>query len=262
MTIIDHNRATGSVALFAATALISACASTNKPTHASLRSIPLGSSIRVVAVEPEIETPDAKTAGETVGKGIAGGAGAGAAYGAGAGFMMGFACGPLFIICSPLGAVGGAASGAIFGAAAGGVWKAVLALPEEKAEALEAVMAATIADLSVSQTLVQEFREQSKDRWAIIDAEAPTKITLGIEGLFIDQGKDDQLVVKLVNSMVVSYGPGELDTTKRILFTYVSERHHVDHWIEEDGANFRTAIYEGFASNMEDMVKVLQQYSR
>ena len=261
MTIIDHNRASGSVALFAATALISACASSSKPTHASLRSIPLGSSIRVVAVEPEIQTPDAKTAGETVAKGTAGGAVLGAGYGAGAGFMMGFACGPLFVICSPLGAVGGAASGAIFGAAAGGVNNAMLALPKEKADALEAVMAATIADLSVSQMLVQELREQSNDRWEITDADAPTKITLGIEGLFIDQTKDEQLVVKLVHSMVISYGPGELETTKRILFTYVSEQRHVDYWIENDGANFQTAIYEGFARNMGDMVKVLQVYS-
>ena len=262
MTIIDHNRATGSVALLAATALISACASTSKPTHATLRSIPLGSSIRVVAVEPEIQTPDAKTAGETVAKGTAGGAAEGAGLGAEAGFMMGLECGPLFIICSPIGLVAGAAGGAILGAAVGGVGTAMVALPEEKAEALEAVMAATIADLNVSQTLVQEFTDQSHDRWTVTDAEAPTEITLGIEGLFIDQGKDDQLVVKLVNSMVVRYGPGELDTTKRILFTYVSEWHHVDHWIEDDGANFQTAIYEGFTSNMEDMVKVLQQYSR
>lgn len=262
MTISDHNRATSSVALLAATALISACASTSKSTHATLQSIPLGSSIRVVAVEPEIETPDARTAGETVAKGTAAGAAAGAAVGAATyGVIVALGCGSFVVICGPIMLVTGVASGAIAGAAAFGIETAMLALPKEKAEALEAVMADTIAGLSVSQMLVQEFTEQSGNRWTVTDAEVPTEITLGIEGLFVDQGKDDQLVVKLVNSMVISYGPGELDTTKRILFTYVSERHHVDHWIEKDGANFQTAIYEGFASNMEDMVKVLQMYS-
>ncbi len=64
MTSIDQNRTTRSVALLAATALITACAST--PTETTLRSVPLGSDIRVTGIEPEVETPNAKTAGEAV----------------------------------------------------------------------------------------------------------------------------------------------------------------------------------------------------
>ena len=64
---------------------------------------------------------DPNGAGETVAGGAAGGAAVGAGYGAGAGFMMGFGCGPLFVICSPIGVIGGVAGGAIFGAAVGGV---------------------------------------------------------------------------------------------------------------------------------------------
>ena len=136
------------------------------------------------------------------------------------------------------------------------------ALPKKKAEALETVMAATIVDFSGSQTLVEQFNAQSSDRWTVTDAGAPTEITLGIEELSIDQGKDDVLIVKVVNWMVVSYGPGELDTIERMLFTYISEQRHIDHWIEHDGANFEAVIHEAFAENIADMIKMLEGYSR
>ncbi|MCZ6759427.1 MAG: hypothetical protein O7D29_03490, partial [Gemmatimonadetes bacterium] len=89
MTSIDQNRTTRSVALLAATALISACAST--PTETTSRSVPLGSDIRVTGIEPEVETPNAKTAGEAIAGGAVAGAAGGALIGAAGGFMTGFA---------------------------------------------------------------------------------------------------------------------------------------------------------------------------
>lgn len=268
MTSINQNRTTRSVALLTATALISACASTGTPTETTLRSVPLGSDIRVTGIEPEVETPNAKTAGEAVAGGAVVGAAGGALLGGAGGFMTGFACGPLFVICGPVGAVAGVAGGAVFGAAVGGVTNAMRALPKDKAEALEAIMTATIVDFSGSQKLVEEFKAQSNDRWTITDTGAPTEITLGIEGLFLEQGKGlvlergtkDLLVVKLVTSMVVSHGPGELDTTERMLFTYVRQ-HPVDYWIEDDGANFQAMIHAAYAANIADMIKVLEGYS-
>ena len=258
MTSIDQNRTTRSVALLAATALISACAST--PTETTSRSVPLGSDIRVTGIEPDVKTPNAKTAGEAVAGGVVVGAAKAALLGAGAGIMMGFGCGPLLEICIPVGAVVGLAGGAIFGAVAGGVTNAMRALPKDKAEALEAIMTAMIVDFSGSQKLVEEFKAQSNDRWTLTEAGASTEITLGIEGLFIEQGTKDSLAVKLVTSMVVSHGPGELDTAERILFTYVRQ-HHVDYWIEDDGANFKAMIHAAYAANIADMTKVLEGYS-
>ena len=259
MTSIAQRRMTRVLAVLVAGALTSACA--NVPTHSTLRSIPHGNSIHVVGVDSEVETPNAKSAGETVAGGAAGGAVVGAGYGAGAGFMMGFGCGPLFVVCSPIGVVGGVAGGAIFGAAVGGVGSAMTALPKEKAEALEAVMAATIADFNGSQTLVEQFKAQSNDRWTATDGGAATEITLSIEELSIDQGRDDTLIVKVVNWMVVSYGPGELHTTERMLFAYVSEQRHIDHWIEHDGANFQAVIKGALVENIADMLKELGGYS-
>ena len=259
MTHIHQIRTTHALALCATATLMSACAS--NPTDSSLPSIPAGSSVHLIGAKAEIDTPDAKTTGQNVATGAAGGAAGGALMGAGYGFMMGFACGPLFVVCSPAGLVGGAAGGAIFGAAVGGISNGMLALPKEKAEALEIVMTAAIADFSGPQTLVEEFKAQSEDRWSVADAGAPIEIALGVEGLYIDQGKDDALTVKVVNSMIVSYGAGELDRTRRILFTYVSERHHVDYWIEHDGANFQAVVHEGFGSNIADMIGKLAEDS-
>ena len=134
------------------------------------------------------------------------------------------------------------------------------ALPKDKAEALEAIMTATIVDFSGSQKLIEEFEAQNNNRWTLTEAGAPTKITLGIEGLFLEQEKKDSLVVKLVTSMVVSHGPGELESTERMLFTYVRQR-HIDYWIEADGANFQAMIRAAYAANVADMIKVLEGVS-
>ena len=134
MTSIDLNRTTRSVALLTAAALISACASA--PTETASRSVPLGSEIRVTGIEPEVETPNAKTAGEAVAGGAVVGAAGGALIGGAGGFMTGFACGPLFVIRGPVGAVVGVAAGAMVGSVAGGVTNAISALPKDKAEAL------------------------------------------------------------------------------------------------------------------------------
>jgi len=256
MTSLDLKRVTRSFILSAAAVLISACAGT--PTNSALPSIPLGESIHVVGAVTEIAIPNARTARENVASGAAGGAAGGAVMGAGAGVMAGFACGPLFVICSPVGLVGGAAGGAIFGAAVGGISNAMLALPKEKADALELIMAETIHDLSGSQTLVDQFKILSNDHWSVTDAGASTELTLGIEELSIDQGKNDMLVVKLINSIRVSYGTDERDTTRLILYTFVSEWHHIDHWIVDDGANFEAVIQKGLAANLADMIRELE----
>lgn len=204
-------------------------------------------------MQPEIEIPDARTAGETVALGAAGTAIGGAA----AGFEAGLECGPYFIICSSLGMVGGA----VFGAAFGGVDTASVALPKEKAEAFEQIMYAAVVDVDIPEALVERFRDEGNGLWTMTDAAAAISITLGVEGLYISQRTKDRVVVYLVNSMVVSYGSGPLDTTKRILFSHKSAEHHVDHWIADDGANFRAAVREAFASNMEDMIKLLEKYT-
>ena len=56
-------------------------------------------------------------------------------------------------------------------------------------------------------------------------------------------------------------GGGALDTTKRVLFSHASAEHHVDHWIADGGTNFRAAVREAFASNMEDMIKLMVHYT-
>lgn len=251
MISVDYERVTRAVAVLATAVLICACAGSASPTHSTLRTIPLGSNVQVIGLQPDIKTPDAKTAGETVAINAAGGAIGGAATG----FETGLECGPyFFVICSPLGIV----VGAVFGAASGGVDAGSIALPKQKAEALEQIMRSTVVDVDIPKALVERFRIEGGGLWTMTETTAAISITLGVEGLYIGQRTKDRVVVYLVNSMVVSYGSGPLDTTKRILFSYKSDEHHVDYWIAADGANFRAAVREAFANNTEEMIRVLQ----
>lgn len=255
MISFDCRRVTGIVVVLATAALICACASSEppKPTHSALRTIPLGSNVQIIGMQPDIKAPDARTAEETVARGAAATAAEGALFG----FEAGFECGPLFIICSPLAAAGTA----ILGAAFGGVESAMLALPKEKAEAFEQIMYSAVVDVDIPAALVERFKIAGGGLWTMTDAAAPISITLGVEGLYINQGTKDRVVVHLVNSMAIRYGPGPFDTTKRVLFRHSSDQHHIDYWIADDGANFRTAVREAFARNMEDMIRVLEHYT-
>lgn len=255
MISVDYERVTGIGVVLATAVLICACASTEsrKPTHSTLRTIPLGSTVQVIGLQPQIEIPDARTAGETVAMGAAGTAIEGAA----AGFEAGLECGPYFVICSALGMAGGA----VFGAAVGGIDAGSVALPKEKAEALEQIMYSAVVDVDIPKALVERFKIEAGGLWTMTETAAPISITLGVEGLYISQRTNDRVVVQLTNSMVISYGSGALDTTKRVLFSHASAEHHVDHWIADNGTNFRAGVREAFASNMEDMIKLMVHYT-
>ena len=83
MISVYYKRVTGTLIVLATATLICACAGSGprQPTHSTLRTIPLGSTVQVIGLQPEIKTPDARTAGETVAMGAAGTAIDGAAAG-------------------------------------------------------------------------------------------------------------------------------------------------------------------------------------
>ena len=146
-----------------------------------------------------------------------------------------------------------------------GVRAATLAIPAEKAEALEAIMTNMMTDFGDSRPLVQAFETQSAGRWLVTDREPATEINLSVEQLYVDQGTNDMLVLKMVSSMVVTYEPSLLsngsapDTTKRVLFTYTSPEQHVDYWIADDGASFLAAINEGYTRQIATMIDALDR---
>jgi len=240
---------------------LAACASppSPPPQYATLQAVPSGASIHVIATQPDIEAPDAQSAGETVGSGAASGAGLGASAGLEAGLQGSIICGPFIIVCLPLFAISAAAIGAIGGSIVGSIGGAIVALPEEKAQALEVIMSTTLEEMDLAETLENQFARQSGERWTITEAEGNLEITLGLNTLYIEQFSGDNLSLEMSSSMVVRYGPGDSDATKTYLYRYSSERHHVDYWLQDEGGNFRAEVSAAFEDNVGLMIQTLER---
>lgn len=234
---------------------LAACA--GQPHYATLRAVPSGASIHVIVTQPDIEAPDAQSAGD-IGRGAASGAGLGAGAGVAAGLEGSVVCGPFIIVCAPLFAISGVVVGTIAGSIVGSVDAAIVALPEEKAQALEAMMSTTLEEMDLAETLQNEFAQQSGKRWTIAEAEGNLEITLGLNTLYIEQFSDDNLSLQMGCSMVVRYGPGDRDATKTYLYQYASERHHVDYWLRDEGENFRAEVSAAFQENADLMIQTLE----
>jgi len=251
-------KASGSKLIRHATLLTLATFFTGCAGHVPVQPVADGTRIHVSTPESKVKAPDAKSAGESVGKGAAAGAGLGAGAGASGGFVASMACGPFFVICAPIMAGGGAAVGLIVGGTAGTVQGARLALPGDKADALDAIIAATIEEVGLSQRLDNEFRDQNADFWAISNAEEDIQVTLKLESFSIEQFAEDNLALHMSSTMVVRYGTEKGETADKVLFTYTGPRRHVDHWLENDGENFRAEIANAYKSNARQMIGTLR----
>lgn len=244
-----------SFCLLVVTALETGCASQGK--YASFQPLPRGSTISVVALEPEIAVPDAKTAGETVGKAAAGGAGGGMLGGLGAGITVSAMCGPAIAVCAFFLVPAGAAIGLVGGTALGAASAGLTALPKEKAEALEEVMSNALQEIDFADALQSTFIDRSGDRWNLSGDAQAVKVTLGIEALNLTQLEDDVLVLNITTSMTLQYGLGEGETTRRLLFSHSSIGRPVDDFLIGDGEHFRSEITTGLAKTVEEMVNAL-----
>lgn len=242
-----------------ATALaVVGCASQSR--FASLQSLPPGSTIELVVDVPSIAPAKIDSDGEAVGKGTAKGVAGGAGLGAVAGLAHSVYCGPLFLICAPAMALVGAGGGAIVGGLGGGVSGAIRGLPAEKAAALEAIVGATVSDLDVAQTIRGEFQRNNQHNWLVTDQPTIPQVTIAIEAIYIEQFGKNKLSLQTATSLIARYGANDNDVTKKILFNVTSERHHVDYWIEGEGANLKQAVAAGLAENMRQITAVLRRY--
>jgi len=239
--------------LLALITLMTACAS-----QVPVEPIAAGTSIQVTTPESRIRNPNAEGGGEAVGKRLAAGAGLGTVGGMGYGLYTSMMCGPLIFLCAPAMVAGGAAVGLVAGSTAGTISGAIIALPNEKANALDAIIDSTFAETTLSQSLRAEFEEQTADVWTVSETEQDVRVTIELESFYIEQFKDDNLRLKMTSTMIVTNGIGKNATTKEILFAYDGGRQHVDYWLENDGENFRIEMEDAFASNVMQMIRLLK----
>lgn len=235
----------GSAALLV---IVAGCASA--PEYAPIARLKDGTDIQLTIAVSDVQVPDALGGGESIGKRAGQGAGVGAGAGAASGLQASVYCGPFVLACAPFMAVFGAGAGAVLGTVGGGAVGAVLALPAEKAQAVEAVIADLVATTDFEQTLREEFIQRNSSGWNLVESERVPELIVGIEGLYLQQYAGNELSVEVVNSVVIAYGPGESQRTKRILYRYSSERAHVDAWVDADGAALKEEIRQGFGENV------------
>jgi len=215
-----------------------------------------GTLIQVNTPESNLRNPNAR-AGGAVGKGAAKGAGMGAGAGVATGIVGSMACGPFFFFCAPVLVGGGAVIGVAVGATAGTVVGATLALPKEKADALDVIIEDFFEDTSHSQALRGEFEKQGGDYWTISADDGDVEITLVLNSFFIEQFKGHNLALRMSSTMIVRYGPDKDQTADEVEITYNGSRKHIDDFLKNDGENFRIEVRDAFAYNVGQMVAAL-----
>ena len=66
----------------------------------------------------------------------------------------------------------------------------------------------------------------------------------------------------LASTLVVQTGSGDSATVEKRQFVSSSLSHHVDYWIENDGANFNEQIELRISDNARSMANILKSYPR
>lgn len=231
------------------------CAGHSK--YAKFEPLARGTRVHVIAIDPEFAVPNAKTTGETVGKEAAKGAGMGMAGGISGGLYLSILCGPAIVVCAPVLVPAGAAVGVVGGTAMGSGQARATALPKEKAEALESVMSAVLQGASFSDAMNRRFIEHSGERWYLTNDQNAVKVTLGLEALTLTQLKDDVVALNLTASMIITYGPDEGQTTRRFLFSNMSEGQPVDRFLAGDGELFREQLSAVLQTSVDEIIAAL-----
>jgi hypothetical protein len=215
--------------LLRATAVLFVAAVPGCAQHAPLKAIDSGTEIRISISDQDIRDPETWDTGESIGSGVVGGMGVGA-Y---AGVSASEACGPFFIFCAPVFALGGATAGAV----GGFVYGAATGLPEEKAEALEELMGSLVLG---DAPLAAEFRNavgvELESNWSVVTTGNVPEVMIGPLMLSAIQKTDDELEFQVHTSVVVKYGPRpkrDITETWRVMVSL--PRLHVDEWLADDG---------------------------
>ncbi|WP_196140857.1 hypothetical protein [Aliikangiella sp. G2MR2-5] len=219
--------------------ILSACTSKHLPL---MPPMPKGTSAHFISQSPDNIQPDVKGP-----ESIGGSMGDGAAAGAGAGFVAGLQCGPLFIICSPVGALVGSGAGTI----AGGIEGSIIALSKEEKVKMEEAIRSRLGGNKLEEALSHQLLQRASLDWNILQ-DAPetlsndTLIHYRIEGFRFLQYSQSQLSISLLASLSMEFeSDNKMVKSKRYLYNYRSPKLPVSHWLADDGKNIALEVNIG-----------------
>jgi hypothetical protein len=244
------------IALLVVIALTSACAS--QPKQVELTKIPDDSKVLLNVQQANSKLPDASSDGGTYAKNVGGGVLAGAGMGAIAGFSMGIVCGPAILVCGPIGAMGGAMGGAVFGIGMGTISAVSLQLPQEKAEALDVIIARTLEDLDMTEEVSTTFQTAAASRWNFVEKGAAVEIQIVLESIGLQRHKKDQVTISMATSLLVQTGTGDAAKVEKRAFKTRSPSHHIDYWIDKNRDNFREELQFQLSRHAQNMFAELR----
>ncbi len=179
---------------------------------------------------------------QALGEGFSAGVGTGAL----AGGLWGLTCGPLAVLCVPLGATAGLLSGG----AAGAVVGATGALAAEKATRLRDRLARDQPPMVLVEALRREVAERARTRWTLVDDPAATALVLDVQALELRSTRDEQVALVVRVSAQVR-PPGAPASGPPVLRRYeiVGPLAPLPVWLDE-GSDF---VATSFASAMRQI---------
>lgn len=203
--------------------LLAGCASTPKPPP-----IPAGEAVAFVVVAGPPGASAVNISNQALGSGISTGAGSGTV----AGGLWGFACGPLAILCVPMGAMIGLATGTVAGAAVG------------MTGALSTEQAARVRDrldqVRRSHDLLAELEGQITNRarrhWTVDNDPSGHRVTVALQDLQLTSTRDEQLSIAMQVAVTVRLR-GNSQATAPKLYSYVGPFSPMAVWMDP-GSDF------------------------
>lgn len=140
------------------------------------------------------------------------------------GGAWGLTCGPLAILCVPLGALAGGVTGTVAGAAVG----VTGALSEQKATQLRDRMLQVQASHDLRSELDKLVAERARKSWSLVAGPAPTNVTVALHELRLTSTRDEQ--ISFVMQALVTVQRGGQPQQK--LYSYVAPASHLSLWLD------------------------------
>lgn len=230
--------------------LLAACVSNAPPPR-----LALGESIAIQP--PVINRLDVRVDSKTKrrSKGVAFGtlgAVGGAAVGAATGAVFGMACGPMALVCVPLGAVVGAGVGLVGGGAMAGTYAGRGGISGEKAKQFNEATIHLIDEDGLARKLHERFVASANSHW-VIEGNSSNTAKLFVRSLRFAQQRGDNVRLVLDVEMDVNLG-GRAETFE---FKYAGRFQHVDDWLANDGERFQLEIDTAIEDVIRKMIASL-----
>ena len=183
------------------------------------------------AVEPLERTKNTTVSNEEVGRTTGEYAGAGAYAGAAAGLS----CGPLFLLCSPLGMI----VGGVMGGSAGLVVGAASGLDAEASKTIEEKLKKALEENPITENLLGELKDRSQTIFSVTENSELNRLHFQLIGIELDSYDEGISLIITVSAALSYLNEDQERITKSDIFRYDSTPINAYSWVSADDEFFR-----------------------